>query len=79
MQLLENMVSLIKKIDEEFARIGRSNIYVDDLSCGVNNVEEGFDLCKKNEVSIRQSMMKLYVNSCKNVKIVIIQDRKLIK
>ena len=47
MQLLENKVSLIKKIDEEFARIGGSNIYVDHLNCGVNNVEEGFDLCKK--------------------------------
>ena len=29
--------------------------YIDNLSCGVNYVEEGFDLHKKNEVSIRQS------------------------
>ena len=34
-----------EKIDEEFPRIIRKKIYVDDLSCGVNDVEEGFDLC----------------------------------
>ena len=41
MQLLENM------IDEEFGRIVRNKFYVDDLNCGVNDVEEGFDLFKK--------------------------------
>ena len=42
MQLLENM------IDEEFGRIVRNKFYVDDLNCGVNDVEEGFDLYKKS-------------------------------
>ena len=32
-----------EKIDEEFARIARKKSYVDDLNCGVNDVEEGFD------------------------------------
>ena len=44
-----------EKIDEEFARIVRNKFYVDGLNCGVNDVEKGFDLYKKNEVSIRQS------------------------
>ena len=35
-----------EKINEEFARIVKK-IYVDDLNCGVNHVEEGFDLYKK--------------------------------
>ena len=33
-----------ESIDEEFARIVRNKFYVDDLNCGVNDVEEGFDL-----------------------------------
>ena len=35
-----------EKIDEEFPRIVRKKTYVDDLNCGVNDVEEGFDLYK---------------------------------
>ena len=36
-----------EKIDKEFARIVRNKFYVDDLNCGVNDVEEAFDLYKK--------------------------------
>ena len=36
-----------QKIDEEFARIVRNKFHVDGLNCGVNDVEEGFDLYLK--------------------------------
>ena len=36
-----------EKIDKEFARTVRNKFYVDDLNCGVNDVEEAFDLYKK--------------------------------
>ena len=36
-----------EKIDEEFARLVRNKFYVDDLNCGVNDVEGGSDLYKK--------------------------------
>ena len=36
-----------EKIDEEFAKISRKKINLDDLNCGVNDVEEGFDLYQK--------------------------------
>ena len=77
-----------EKIDEEFARIARKKFYVDDLNCGVNDVEEGFDLYKKMKFWLCKQVlllgngaqiMKHYVNWYKNVKVVIIQDRKLIK
>ena len=36
-----------QKIDEEFAKIVRNKFHVDGLNCGVNDVEEGFDLYLK--------------------------------
>ena len=60
-----------EKIDEEFPRIVRKKTYVDDLNCGVNDVEEGFDLYKKLKFRLG--------GSNKNVKVVIIQDTKLMK
>ena len=46
MQLLENMVSLMKKSMKNLQELLEKN-YIDNLSCGVNYVEEGFDLHKK--------------------------------
>ena len=44
-----------EKIDEEFARIFRNKFYVGDLNCGVNDVEECFDLYKKMKFGLGEA------------------------